>query len=246
MMLVMNKILIFVVSVVFHISYPAYGSEVVELSSRNFEHLTQASTGATTGDWLVKFYAPWCGHCKTLAPILEEVAEELKGVVNVAKVDVMGSRDLGTRFDIKGFPTLKLFSKGHVYTFKGKRSTAEIVEFARGGYQLHEPVKVPGELGYFGEIILVFKHAYKEASNDLNAGKYITANVFLMVLPIIFSFVLLLIFLIPFGDPEARARQKARADAMAAAKKNKSTEIPVSNRARPPTSSTDSHNGKAE
>ena len=72
----------------------------------NFEKLTQAATGSTTGDWLVKFYAPWCGHCKTLAPTWEEVANELKGVVNVAKVDVMSNRALGTRFEIEGmFPS---------------------------------------------------------------------------------------------------------------------------------------------
>jgi thioredoxin-like negative regulator of GroEL len=50
----------------------------------------------------VKFYAPWCGHCKKLEPIWEEVADELKGVINVARVDVMASRDLGTRFSIEG------------------------------------------------------------------------------------------------------------------------------------------------
>jgi thioredoxin domain-containing protein 5 len=72
-------------------------SDVVVLDSSNFEHLTQASTGATTGDWLVKFYAPWCGHCTKLAPTWDKVAEDLKGVVNVAKVDVTASRDLGTR-----------------------------------------------------------------------------------------------------------------------------------------------------
>ena len=52
----------------------AHASHVVDLTSDSFEHLTQAATGATTGDWLVEFYAPWCGHCKHLAPVYEDVA----------------------------------------------------------------------------------------------------------------------------------------------------------------------------
>ena len=64
-----------------------------------------------------------------MAPVLEEVASELKGLVSVARVDVMSNRDVGTRFGISGFPTLKLFSQGHIYTFTGRRSVEEIVEF---------------------------------------------------------------------------------------------------------------------
>ena len=86
-------------------------SDVVTLTLDNFEHLTQLNTGATTGDWFIKFYAPWCGHCKRLAPTWEEVATELKGQVNVAKVDVTENRALGKQFGVKGFPTLLFFRK---------------------------------------------------------------------------------------------------------------------------------------
>ena len=90
---------------------------MVVLESSTFEHETQAVTGATTGDWFVKFYAPWCGHCKKLAPIWDELAADLKGEVNVAKVDVTENRKLGQRFEIKGFPSLKFLSHGTMYSY---------------------------------------------------------------------------------------------------------------------------------
>jgi thioredoxin domain-containing protein 5 len=180
-----------------------------------------------------------------LAPVYEDVASQLKGVTNVAKVDVMASRDLGTRFDIKGFPTLLLFSKGRVYTFKGKRTVDDIVEFVRGGYQVHEGTPVPGELGYFGEIILVWKHAYKEAAKDLLAGNYFTANVFLMALPVVFGVALLLVLLIPFSSPEIKAIERAK-QAAAAARQHKAPDVPLSSRARPPVASVDTHNSKTD
>ena len=55
-------------------------SNVIVLTTETFEHQTQAATGATTGDWLVEFYAPWCGHCKKLLPIFEETADGMYGV----------------------------------------------------------------------------------------------------------------------------------------------------------------------
>jgi len=63
-------------------------------------------------DVFVKFYAPWCGHCKKLAPIWEELAEELKSVphLTIGKFDATANEVDGV--EIRGYPTLKFYSKG--------------------------------------------------------------------------------------------------------------------------------------
>ncbi|POM66881.1 Protein disulfide-isomerase domain [Phytophthora palmivora] len=113
----------------------ADASNVIVLTNDDFEHKTQAGSGATTGDWLVEFYAPWCGHCKKLAPIYEKVADDLKGEVNVAKVDVTENAELGKRFGIRGFPTVLHFSHGKSYKYGGKRTLEDLAAFARGGFK---------------------------------------------------------------------------------------------------------------
>jgi len=86
----------------------AAGSDVMDLLPSNFDQVVLKS-GVPT---LVEFFAPWCGHCKTLAPIYEELATSLahaKDKVQIAKVDADAERDLGKRFGVQGFPTLKFF-----------------------------------------------------------------------------------------------------------------------------------------
>ena len=89
------------------------------------------TTGAS--DLFVEFYAPWCGHCKSLAPIWEEVAEALKedGNVVVGKVDCSDNHALANRFRVKSYPTVKLISNGRVYHFAGEKTLENLLEFAR-------------------------------------------------------------------------------------------------------------------
>ena len=101
---------------------PTGPTDVVKLDTSNFEEMTKfTEEGEDTGDWFIKFYAPWCGHCKKLAPTWEEVATELKGKVNVAKVDVTTNKGLGNQFDIKSFPTLLFFKDGKMQQYEGQR-----------------------------------------------------------------------------------------------------------------------------
>eukprot|EP00435_Cladocopium_sp_Y103_P047919 s742_g14.t1 len=93
--------------------------------------------------WAVKFYAPWCGHCKVLAPTWEDLAEKLQGEVKVGKVDCTESAFLGNLFGIRGFPTLKIISEGKMYTFTGRRSLDSLQEWAQGGYKEQEAVDYP-------------------------------------------------------------------------------------------------------
>lgn len=83
-------------------------SAVIDLIPKNFDDVVLKSGKPA----LVEFFAPWCGHCKTLAPIYEELAGVFafaEDKVTIGKVDADANRDLGKRFGIQGFPTIKYF-----------------------------------------------------------------------------------------------------------------------------------------
>ena len=83
---------------------------VIEISDENFEQEVLLSNTPV----LVDFYATWCGPCKMIAPVIEQLATEYSGRVKVAKVDVDIAPGAAARYGITGVPTLKLFRDGQV------------------------------------------------------------------------------------------------------------------------------------
>lgn len=82
---------------------------------------------------LVDYWAAWCGPCKMIAPILEEVATEFAGKVTVAKLNVDENQETAAKFGIRGIPTLMLFKDGKVAATKvGALSKSQLTEFLNG------------------------------------------------------------------------------------------------------------------
>jgi protein disulfide-isomerase A6 len=76
--------------------------------------------------------APWCGHCKSLAPEWEKAARALEGIVNIGAVDMTTDQAAGSSYDIKGYPTIKVFgsNKNSPTDYSGARTAAAIVQQA--------------------------------------------------------------------------------------------------------------------
>ena len=82
---------------------------------------------------LVDFWAAWCGPCKMIAPLLDELSTEYSGRLKVCKVDVDSNPETAAKFNVRGIPTLLVFKNGTVEATKvGALSKAQLVEFVEG------------------------------------------------------------------------------------------------------------------
>jgi thioredoxin 1 len=107
------------------------------MSSELIKHVTDASFGSdvlqSDKPVLVDYWAEWCGPCKMIAPILDEVSKDYGERVQVAKMNVDENRDVPGQFGIRGIPTLMLFKGGKVVgTMVGAHPKAKYTAFLDG------------------------------------------------------------------------------------------------------------------
>ena len=80
----------------------------IELTSENFE------ATVNEGVSLVDFWAPWCGPCRMIAPVIEELAEDFDGKASICKVNTDEQQELATKFGVRSIPTILLMKNGEV------------------------------------------------------------------------------------------------------------------------------------
>ncbi|ETV94013.1 protein disulfide-isomerase domain, variant 1 [Aphanomyces invadans] len=103
--------------------------QVHVLTSKNFKQLVLDSSDY----WLVEFYAPWCGHCKKLEPEWKDAAKKLKAKAKLGAVDCTVHQDLGQKYGIQGYPTIKEFGKNKKKPkdYNGGRQARDIVGYVQ-------------------------------------------------------------------------------------------------------------------
>lgn len=99
---------------------------IVKVSDDSFDQDVLSASGPV----LVDYWAEWCGPCKMIAPVLDELADEYGGKLTVAKLNVDDNPDTPPKFGIRGIPTLMLFKDGEVAgTQVGAVSKTQLAEF---------------------------------------------------------------------------------------------------------------------
>lgn len=127
--------------------------DVIELTDDNFDKLVLNSEDI----WLVEFFAPWCGHCKNLAPHWAKAASELKGKVQLGALDATAHPGKASQYGIQGYPTIKFFPAGKktassAEDYDGGRTSGDIVNWASS--KVSENVPPPEVKQLVGEDVL--------------------------------------------------------------------------------------------
>lgn len=157
------------------------GSLVVNLQESTMEEALSKTEFA-----LVEFYAPWCGHCQKLIPTYEQLAKEvaadkeLSAKVTIAKIDCDANKDVPTKFNVRGFPTIKLLKNGKEFKeYEGARTVEAFKSFLakRTGpvaTQLETVDAIPGFVAEKRSVASVIVGQFSSADSE-NRKKFLSA-----------------------------------------------------------------------
>ena len=99
---------------------------IINVTDDSFENDVLKASGAV----LVDFWAPWCGPCKQIAPLLKEVAEEMGDKITIANIDIDDNPNTPGKYGVRGIPTLTIFKDGNVQGTKvGAVNKGKLVDF---------------------------------------------------------------------------------------------------------------------
>jgi thioredoxin 1 len=104
-------------------------SNLINLNKESFDKVVSSSSEKTT---LIDFWAPWCGPCKALTPVLEELSTELSSEVDIYKVNVDENTDLAQENGVQSIPTILVYKGGSLsQTLVGLKTKEELTEIVR-------------------------------------------------------------------------------------------------------------------
>lgn len=171
---------------------------VKELDDTSFEHLTQASSGSTTGDWLIQFYDNQCVDCNRLTATWETVGAKLKSRMNVARVN-RGAKGVLTakRFKVEQAPEFILLRPGKYYRFNLKQYDVEtFVSFATTWYNKLTAEKVATPSTPFEDVVDFIVQRLKDLPNlRIISMNFINDNSFPVLVAISTVFILFAVYI---------------------------------------------------
>lgn len=120
----------------------ARGSKVVQLTQGTFSKKVLNSKDT----WIVAFTAPWCGHCQRLQPEFDSASVSADGQIKFGQVDATAEQSLASEYNVKGYPTIKIFRNGDVSDYELGRTESDFVQFAEEEFLKNLPPPVASEL----------------------------------------------------------------------------------------------------
>ncbi|KAF5019212.1 hypothetical protein F66182_8786 [Fusarium sp. NRRL 66182] len=140
------------------------------LTPENFDRLVTNSKDP----WFIKFYAPWCSHCKAMAPTWEQLAKNMKGKLNIGEVNCEADHKLCTQMGVKAFPTILFMTGPERAEYKGLRGVGDFVAYAEGALEVANGVldvdaESFKELEKTEEVLFVYFYDHATTTEDFKA-----------------------------------------------------------------------------